>query len=334
MEHILADFCGMSGQRVSRAKSLVWFSPNTPLYLRHVICSEFQIPSTSNLGMYLGVPLFHGRVKKSDFHHVLTKATTRLAGWKTKILSRAARLLLIKSTLATLANYTMQTVLLPVATTQLLDRYCRDFFWGSSVLNRKLHTIAWKRICTPKQSGGLGIPLLHDLNRALLAKLVWKLAQQQASGWMTSVLTTKYDGWRALITGDTRPQSSPIWRGLGKVASWIHHNSTWDLGDGQKILFWYDRWLGDHPLYLLARHSIPADQHAHRVQQYWHPRDGWRLDLLQSLLPPELLLSLQTKIVLPLEQQPDVLRWTATTTDVFSVQSLRQCMLSPEELPP
>lgn len=59
MEFILAHFCGFSRQRVNRGKSRTWFSPNTPLYLKNSICSEFKIPATSNLGRYLGSPLFH-----------------------------------------------------------------------------------------------------------------------------------------------------------------------------------------------------------------------------------------------------------------------------------
>lgn len=274
MEHILADFCGISGQRVSRAKSRIWFSPNTPLYLRNAICSEFHIWATSNLGMYLGIPLFHGRMKKIDFTHVLDKATSRLAGWKTKTLSRAARMILIKSTLATLANYTMQTVMLPTSTTKLLDQNCRNFFWGSSAQHWKLHIVAWKRICTSKQYMGLGIPNLHDLNMALLAKLVWILAQQKENDFMSTVLATKYGGWHALITGEQRTHCSIIWHGLGKVATWIQQHSTWEVGDGQTILFWHDIWLCDKPLSHLARRDIPTVQQTYRVRQYWHHRDG------------------------------------------------------------
>lgn len=41
MEHVLATFYGISGQRKSQRKFRIWFSPNTPVYLRNAICSEF-----------------------------------------------------------------------------------------------------------------------------------------------------------------------------------------------------------------------------------------------------------------------------------------------------
>lgn len=89
MEHLLAKFCGFFGQRVSRSKSRVLFSPKTPIYLRNSICSEFNISAISNLGMYLGVPLLHGRPTKL-FNHLVDKANHQLAGWKMRTLSKSA----------------------------------------------------------------------------------------------------------------------------------------------------------------------------------------------------------------------------------------------------
>lgn len=57
IEHVLTEFCAFSGQRVNRNKSKVWFSPNTPSYLKHTIQSAFHIPVTKDFGMYLGVSL-------------------------------------------------------------------------------------------------------------------------------------------------------------------------------------------------------------------------------------------------------------------------------------
>lgn len=113
MEHVLAVFCGMSGQRVNRNKSRVWFSPNTPQYLRGTICSAFQIPSASDLGVYLGVPLVHGRLKRGHFQFLIERTKRRLAGWKVKLLSKAARLVLLKATLSSLPIYAMQTTAIP-----------------------------------------------------------------------------------------------------------------------------------------------------------------------------------------------------------------------------
>lgn len=209
MDHVLADFCAILGQSISRNKSTVWFSPNTPVYLQHSICSAFHIPSTRNLGTYLGIPLIHGRTRVAHFRYILDKAHRRLAGWKIKSLSRAARLVLIKSTLAALPLYSMQVFKLPASIVQHLTRLCRNFFWGSTAEHHTLHTIAWSKICRARQFGGLGIFPLKAMNSALLAKRVWKVALDQGE-LSTSVLRAKYGGWPTLVRGIPKPGSSII----------------------------------------------------------------------------------------------------------------------------
>lgn len=95
MEHLLSQFCDISGQRVNRGKSRIWFSPNTPIYLRNSICLEFQVLPTSNLGTYLGIPICHGQASRT-FIFLVDRVNRKLAGWKVKSLSRAARTILIQ----------------------------------------------------------------------------------------------------------------------------------------------------------------------------------------------------------------------------------------------
>lgn len=78
-----------------------------------------------------------------------------------KCLSRAARLVLIKSTLAALLIYAMQTVRIPISTTDTLDKICCQFFWGSTEEKKAMHTVAWAKVCRAVKLGGLGIPNLR-----------------------------------------------------------------------------------------------------------------------------------------------------------------------------
>lgn len=50
MEHVLAQFYGISEQRVSRSKSRIWFLMNTLSYLQNSIYLEFRIQASSDLG--------------------------------------------------------------------------------------------------------------------------------------------------------------------------------------------------------------------------------------------------------------------------------------------
>lgn len=87
----------------------------------------------------------------------------------------------------------MQTIGLPSSILQCLNSLCRNFLWGSMEEQRSLHTIAWSKICWPRQFGGLGLTPLKAMNEAVLVKMVWKLAQQQ-DDMPSRVLTAKYGG--------------------------------------------------------------------------------------------------------------------------------------------
>ena len=54
---VLDDFCSISGQTVSEAKSRVYFSPNVDRDTRESLCDILGFASTPNLGKYLGIPI-------------------------------------------------------------------------------------------------------------------------------------------------------------------------------------------------------------------------------------------------------------------------------------
>lgn len=113
MENMWKEFCVESGQKVS--KSRVLFSPSTLTYLRGTICFAFGIKATSNLSAYLGVPLIHERVTKSMYQLLINKIWSKLSSWKLKTLSKAARTLLMRTTLIVIPTYKMHTTLLLVS---------------------------------------------------------------------------------------------------------------------------------------------------------------------------------------------------------------------------
>lgn len=88
------------------------------------------VKESEDLGLYLGMPLSHQRPRKKDVQMVIDKLRKKLANWKTNFLSKAGRLVLIKSTLNTLPTYYMQTTFLPRSTLKEMDKICNDFFMG------------------------------------------------------------------------------------------------------------------------------------------------------------------------------------------------------------
>lgn len=91
----------------------MYFSNNVNVDNQHSIFEALHIEATADLGMYLGMPTITGRVTRATFGHICEKIDRKLAGWMTKYLSLAGRITLAKSTLTTMANYSMQSAKLP-----------------------------------------------------------------------------------------------------------------------------------------------------------------------------------------------------------------------------
>lgn len=124
----------------------------------------------------------NSKMKLEDcINPLIEKLRKSLVGWKSKILSFAGRLQLIKSTLSSFHLYWASSFLLPKWCLALLERLCCDFFWGCFDSTKKMKTIAWDTICSPLQSGGLGLRSIHASAAAMQLKQAWSLAAQKDS---------------------------------------------------------------------------------------------------------------------------------------------------------
>ena len=106
------------------------------------ISGALQIASTTDLGMYLDMPTLTSGITKDTFKHICEKIDRRLGGWKTEYLSLAGRITLAKSTLTTIANYSMQTAKLPRSLCDDVDKRVRKFVWGGGLWKPSRHSPA------------------------------------------------------------------------------------------------------------------------------------------------------------------------------------------------
>ncbi|KAG7533089.1 hypothetical protein ISN45_Aa08g007260 [Arabidopsis thaliana x Arabidopsis arenosa] len=184
--------------------------------MERLITAESGIGSTRELGKYLGMPILQKRINKTTYGEVLEKVSSRLAGWKSKTLSMAGRITLTKSVLFSILVHSMSSSLLSAETLESLDKLSRSFVWGSTVEKRKQHLLASGKVCRPKREGGLGLKEARVMNKALLAKVGWRLLSNKSSLW-TKVLRIKY------IVGEVHDHSwvvpkskwSSRWRSIG-----------------------------------------------------------------------------------------------------------------------
>ncbi|KAL5565529.1 hypothetical protein UlMin_028693 [Ulmus minor] len=101
-------------------------------------------------GIYLGLPLFQTGNSK-DFKFLIERMENKLAGWKSRVLSKAQRNILIKSVISSIPVYAMHSMKIPVTVCSKLDSIIRKFWGAASHTQNPLCLRAWKVICQPKQ---------------------------------------------------------------------------------------------------------------------------------------------------------------------------------------
>lgn len=267
-------FCRASGQKINFNKSSVFFSTNVPNAEALRLSSKLGIRPTLELGTYLGHKVHHqGRSNRAN-NLLLEKVRGRLDGWKIKSLSLAGRLTLAKSVINSMGVFQMQVHRLPASVHKELDKYVRRCVWGELESVKKTHLINWEVLCKPKVEGGFGMRKAEGMNKALLAKLGWRLLTQGEEMW-AKILRVKYG------IGDSGPpvfrreeRASPTWRGLEWAANLLHEGIKWKVVDGRKVRFWSDNWLGDRPLKEACPDMMSEEEEKLTVRDLWVEGSG------------------------------------------------------------
>ncbi|KAL5576493.1 hypothetical protein UlMin_018192 [Ulmus minor] len=234
----LDTFCSWSGQSFNPRKSNIFFSSKASGQSSGLIAALMGFDKISTSSAYLGLPLFRsGRSK--DFNFLVEKLDSKLAGWKSRVLSKAKRLVLIKSISLALPVYTMQSMKLPNSVCSKLDAIIRNFWWSASKSNSPLCLKAWAEVCQPKQWGGLGFRRMKDLNLSLLAKWAWKLVQGQSS-LCCSILNARYLLHTNFLQASQSRGDSPFWKAVMATKDIIRSGSCYLVGNGESIDIWED----------------------------------------------------------------------------------------------
>ena len=67
LNHLLREFCAMSGQLMSANKSKTWFSLRTPRRTKDQVARILGLPTIDRIGTYLGTPIFSTRRTTSSY---------------------------------------------------------------------------------------------------------------------------------------------------------------------------------------------------------------------------------------------------------------------------
>ncbi|MCH86827.1 RNA-directed DNA polymerase (Reverse transcriptase) [Trifolium medium] len=278
----LNQFCGMSGQEVSRDKTSILFSRNVERSMRSRLLHISSYKETNRFGNYLGVPLTGGAPKRSDFQYILDQVSSKLSAWKANTLSFAGRVTLAKSVIEAVPIYPMMSSKIPKSCLDDIQRMQRQFIWGDTDQKKKLHAIAWDKITVPKWMGGLGIRKLEIMNQACLSKLNWKLNSGSEEFWCT-VMHGKYADQGS---SSIKATDSSLRKALFKIEPMLHQFSVWTVGDGEDIDAWSQVWI-EEGLRLDQQLNIPSHMVGLKVRELVDDNGGWNWSLLESWMPYE-----------------------------------------------
>lgn len=241
-----------------------------------------QMLFTNNLEKYLGFKLYHGRISKDQFSHVLDRVSSKLTSWKGRLLNKPGRLTLKNAVLSSIPSYGMQTQWYPQSVCNFLDRTVKNFIWkghGDKGMNR----VNWYTITKPCRWGGHGVRMARKQNVALLGKLVWNLFACPDKLWV-SLLSDKYLRNGSLL-GSKKVKGSTTWNSIIKAWEVLKDGFLMKLGDGDTS-FWYKPWLLKESLcekvWMVDIHDIDL-----KIKDVF-VNGEWKLNLLYTTLSDDI----------------------------------------------
>ncbi|GKA93671.1 hypothetical protein Tco_0815657 [Tanacetum coccineum] len=156
---------------------------------------------------YLGLPIGANMNKICNWKPIIDKFHKRLTPWKARTLSYGGRLTLLKS-------------------------LRRNFFWGGTLDTNKMAWMAWPKVCSSTNCGGLGIGSLHAANLAMLVK--WGF------GTIDSPMPSMpLSPWKKIIE---------LNKPLSHANYCLQSIFKRKVGNGNTFRFWEDWWIGESSL--------------------------------------------------------------------------------------
>ena len=136
-------------------------------------CSNGRLPMK-----YLGIPLGANPKRVETWKPIINRIERKLSAWKMKILSKARRLVLIKSVLSSLPLYLLGLFKMPSEVAKKMISLQRKFFGGKPGGGSGIPLVSWEVIEKPKNDGGLGVGNLVVKNSAPLFKWWWRFLKE------------------------------------------------------------------------------------------------------------------------------------------------------------
>jgi hypothetical protein len=119
--------------------------------------------------------------------------------------------------------------------------------WNDEENVHRYHLASWKHVTMSKNYGGLGVPDLRELNMCLLGSWISRYSKDKDKIWR-QLVDFKYRTSHPNILCCKDIGASNFWKGVMGEAQVVKIGYRWKVGDGTKVRFWEDLWLGTSSL--------------------------------------------------------------------------------------
>lgn len=220
--------------------------------------------------------------------YIHEKLKNRLSGWFAKTLSQGGKEILIKTVAMAMPVYAMSCFKLPKATCETLTSAMSSFWWSSVENLKKIHWVAWDRLCLPKHQGGLGFKDIELFNQALLAKQAWKLLQSPDC-FFSKFFKSRYFDDCSFLDSSVGYRPSFAWRSILHGRELLVQGLKQMVGDGCSLKVWITKWLDDAERGIMRTPFmknilIDLDQNVAELIDF--PNKRWKREVLEDLFFP------------------------------------------------
>lgn len=279
---------------------------------------------------YIGIPISSEPVRLTDLMFVRVKIRKRLSTWQCRYLSYGGKTVLMDSSLSSIPIYTMGFYLLPEILHENIDTDTANFFWHGIEGKRKYHMVKWEAMSTPREWGGLGCLETRTMNKCLLGKWIYKIEKGDTYP-CTTLLRKKYLGDRGFYNSNPNG-GSQFWKGLHEIKDEFSQGLKYILGDGKKIRFWIDVWIGECPLKITYDNIFKICEQQNATIREIFDGSNWNLTFRRNYGPREMMEwdeLLQDLKDVRLKDEPDNIRWMLESSGKYTVRSLYKHLLNP-----
>lgn len=237
---VFTEFASISGLNINAAKSSLFSAgKEKDICIRAATAAGL---THSNLPIrYLGLPLTTKSMTRHNYEPLHDKVHNRMLSWSNKSLSFAGRPQLVNSVIMSITNFWCSVFRLPQCCLDDIESLCSAFLWSGSPNIHTKAKVSWDEVCLPKHEGGLGIRRLRDTSRVYSLNLTWRIFANSGSLWVAWVKENLLKHQSLWEVKDSS-LGSWIWRKLLKIRDQAADFIRWEIGNGERIKFWWDTW--------------------------------------------------------------------------------------------